>query len=608
MMTKINNKVAVGVLSFLLPLSSLVFTSCEDFFEQESDHVMFVGDDRLNNATDTIYSVTGIMRKLQSVAERTILLGEARADLVDVTTATSADLRNVALFDINDDNRYNNPRDYYAVINNCNYFLANVDLSVSNSRKDEVFKREYAVVKAYRAWAYMQLGILYGKVPFFTDPILTKEQAESYEKGHDQDWRTIFDWLIKDLTPLANDQYLKDFGETPLYGDIAYKVNSRLYYFPIKVLLGELNLWLGNYRQAAEWYYKYISTRNGENSSYTTGTASVNWTSSKWLGVRSSYSSQVNDESYTKASELITMIPGDSIPYNGNYLQLRNIFNTTDPITGEYHEASLTPSKGLAEISEAQTYCYYENTDTTLTPKENISWADHLIGDLRLFANVTTGPTVYHNQRVTYQRVEKHQTRNAHLWRRQMVWLHFAEALNGAGYPRFAYQILARGLSNKTIRNYVIPYYRADSVWIKGFDFDDDKYISLTPLNTGTDANKQMQGIHSRGCGWTGLNKAYPMPYNVDITDSLSQIAYQQNAVDCLIADECALEFMFEGVRFYDLMRMAIHRNQPSFLADRVYARRGKINVDAVKAEIKKDLTNPDNWYLNWNGKIGIGK
>jgi len=30
--------------------------------------------------------------------------------------------------------------------------------------------------------------------------------------------------------------------------------------------------------------------------------------------------------------------------------------------------------------------------------------------------------------------------------------------------------------------------------------------------------------------------------------------------------------------------------------------------VDAVKAEIKKDLTNPDNWYLNWNGKIGIGK
>ena len=41
-----------------------LFTSCEDFFEQESDHVIFADKDHLGNAVDTIYSVMGIMDKI----------------------------------------------------------------------------------------------------------------------------------------------------------------------------------------------------------------------------------------------------------------------------------------------------------------------------------------------------------------------------------------------------------------------------------------------------------------------------------------------------------------------------------------------------------------
>jgi len=72
-----------------------------------------------------------------------------------------------------------------------------------------------------------------------------------------------------------------------------------------------------------------------------------------------------------------------------------------------------------------------------------------------------------------------------------------------------------------------------------------------------------------------------------------------------MILTEGALEFAFEGQRFYDLMRMALRRNDTGFLADRVYARKGNGTKDA---DIKKDLTNKNNWYLNWNGKIGLGK
>ncbi len=587
----------------------LIFTSsCEKFFEQESDHVMFVSDAKLDNATDTIYSVTGIMRKLQALADRTILLGEARGDLVDVTDATNADLRNVSLFDISDDNKYNNPRDYYAVINNCNYYLANVDLSVSNSRQDEVFKQEYAAVKGFRAWTYLQLITLYGKVPFVTEPIITKEQAESYETGHFQDWRFICQWLIDDLTPLAEDLYLQRKGEIPLYGDIGWKTNSRLFYFPIKVLLGELNLWLGNYREAAQWYYRYITTRNGANTAYVTTLNAISWRDNSWSSVESRYDRSFSED-YTTDGELITMIPGDSIPYNGNFLELRNVFNSTDPVTGSYHKPSLTPSQGLFEISKAQTYCYYENPDTFYVQKENLS-NELRAGDLRLSAVYSSNQGVRNNEKVTVQYISKYNSRNAHIWRRQMVYLHMAEALNGAGYPRFAYEILARGLSNQNIIDHVIPYYTADSVWIKSFDFDDDKFISLTTTNKTTleasDAGKAMIGIHSRGSGWSYLNKYYQMPEDTTIKDSLAQIAYQQKAIGEMIADEGALEFCFEGLRFPDLMRMAIHRNDPSFLAKRIYARKGEVNADAMKSIIKKDLTNMNNWYLNWNKKIGL--
>ena len=120
--------------------------SCSDFFDQESEHLVFTEDSHLVGATDTIYSVTGVLNKLQAIADRTILLGELRGDLVDITTYANKDIREIAEFSISDSNAYNVPRDYYAVINNCNYFIANVDTAMKNNRNEYLFMREYAAI------------------------------------------------------------------------------------------------------------------------------------------------------------------------------------------------------------------------------------------------------------------------------------------------------------------------------------------------------------------------------------------------------------------------------------------------------------------------------
>ena len=323
--------------------------SCSDFFDQEPDHIIFAEENHLSNATDTIYSVTGILNKLQAIGDRTVLLGEVRGDLVDITSYANKDIREIAEFNISDDNAYNVPRDYYAVINNCNYFIANVDTAMKNNRNEYLFMREYAAVKAIRAWTYLQLALNYNKVPFVTEPILSKQDAEkSYP---DYDLQAICEYFINDLAPLTE----RWGNEYPRYGTIRGN-DSRLFYFPINIVLGDLNLWLASttgstttYREAAYRYYKYINERNGDNSAYPTGINYYQWEpgTTSWDGISGYISGSLTSENYAANSEIITMIAGDSIPAEGNYSELRNLFNSN--VDNNYH-VSIVPSQYCEDL------------------------------------------------------------------------------------------------------------------------------------------------------------------------------------------------------------------------------------------------------------------
>ena len=220
-----------------------------------------------------------------------------------------------------------------------------------------------------------------------------------------------------------------------------------------------------------------------------------------------------------------------------------------------------------------------------------------------------------------------------HIYRRTMVYLRLAEALNMAGYPRMAFKILAEGLNNTVIQNDVLPYYdddsKSDSIFLSQFDFNPVRYQLITiddyrGTGVGGTNNHNMMGIHTRGSGWTPLNEFYKLPevefeieevydsiegtttYIIpDIRDTPELIAKQQAFVDSLILNESALEFAFEGTRYYDIMRYAYHQPNPGqAMANIIGARLGEANRGSMAA-IAAKLTDQRNWFLHWRGKIG---
>jgi hypothetical protein len=59
--------------------------------------------------------------------------------------------------------------------------------------------------------------------------------------------------------------------------------------------------------------------------------------------------------------------------------------------------------------------------------------------------------------------------------------------------------------------------------------------------------------------------------------------------------DERAMELAFEGHRWFDLVRIARHRNDPAYLAEKVAA---KFSDEEKRIAVQNHLMDMNNWYL----------
>ena len=669
-------------------LAGMFTTSCEDMLTVDT------GDKSYENANDTLYSYLGIMRCMQDVAERQVILGELRGDLVSSTVYATDTLYAISNFDKPQDGSCSmlHISDYYNVINNCNFYIANADTAAIKSNVKYMMP-EYAQVQAIRAWAYLQLVKNYGSVPFVTEPITNLGVIKDFDYNSNQ--------ATKDnLVDLLLAEGLEKYVDTkyPSYGaweNGAVSISARLCFIPVRLVLGDLYLLRGasetDYRTAARYYYDYLrSTTSIMVPQYVS--ASISRLSADGYGYSlvGSIGAYASVYEYDNSSlgagggvkygvEVISTIPGTANKGFGTMLtRVADIFGYT-PTSSQNSEVgenesgeeevstsgaiSVTPSYkrqyapsvAYTGLNEAQTYVHYEVSGS------NAIRTDYDCGDARMASSVSQ--TTYDgepyklcskaaNGRTFYYTIP--------IYRKTLIWLRLAEAINRAGYPEFAFAILKDGLSannlpeiqTRTVQKPVID--EATGEQLKDdegkdvFEEVEEQYLVYSPqdalyyvrdiekvedFNNFLDFSDELwdynYGIHARGCGFGNWNTGYR---TTNLTGKLDSTVYTYdtllikkqgldlkvatkdeiiNAVENIIVDELALETAFEGNRFTDLVRIAEHKNASGFngtqwLADKIASRDMKTDkldptviIGTRNEEIYNKLLDQTNWYFD---------
>ena len=77
----------------------------------------------------------------------------------------------------------------------------------------------------------------------------------------------------------------------------------------------------------------------------------------------------------------------------------------------------------------------------------------------------------------------------------------------------------------------------------------------------------------------------------------IDSLGYQKFIEDMVIAED-GLELAYEGQRWSDLLRVAIRRNEPAFIADKIYDKLRKSGLSAGAANAARTKLMGKNWFL----------
>ena len=328
-----------------------------------------------------------------------------------------------------------------------------------------------------RAWVYLQLVITYGKVPYFDKPLLSTADIDNF-------WDNVNTWVTPDN--LAETDVVRKLEEVravpyPDYGHygstIAYASQC---IFPQNLVLADIYLLKASgshnqadYKKAAKRYYDYLNTEDGgvinpkdffNIQARNRRTEELSAASVGWLAMFNS-KQKVDDK-----EEVVTVIPSSTNKLWGTVFRGINDlcgFTTSiavategnDTASSTYTSVSLTvnyehelnPAPGYKRLSMAQDYEMYLGKEG----EENLVVVNGA-GDSRYkmvvdnYTNTAKGDNTPTEFIVKQLGSGGFSTTYPVIYRKGNIWLRYAEALNGAGFPGYAFAILKNGLCGNT--------------------------------------------------------------------------------------------------------------------------------------------------------------
>ncbi len=553
------------------------------------------------NVFDADAAVIGLYGKFMGLAKQYVVLNELRADLMEVTDNADANLREINLHKESATNPYANPRPFYALINDCNDVLKNFNsMLATNKMKTSEYQQRYSDVGALRSWLYLQLGIHWGKIPYVTDPLENVDAVQDASKYPMLPFNSLLDSLISFTSKLPFlSPYPTGVGiNTGLVTTVDGSSTQRFFVDKYN-LLGDLYLWKGNYTQAAT-YYRMLMEHTGydldnPNGLYSSGDqffqqfkqpyASVTDNNDLCVGyIRFQEMNQYSlVESNTKGWRSIFARSFDNLyrqqwvwalPFNSSFAPTNPFVDLFSNRGGSY---LVKPSLNAINNWNNQT----QANGFPFDQRGNFTWKTldgqpvimkYLYNYVDPVSYIPVNPLAKNGQWFLMRAADVH--------------LRFAEAANRDGWHKLAAALLNQGISTTF-----------DTSTLAGRDVTNLQNTLMYPAPYNFDARNgqypNYRGDWYRNAGVRGC--AYVTRVTFPAGDSTLPI---ENA----LVNEGALELAYEGYRWPDLVRIALRRNDPSFLATAVYNKLVQDNIPGA-ADVRTRLMDPNNWYLpfKWN-------
>lgn len=558
---------------FLL-LLPVMLAGCKKLVETEPKDILDESE-MYKDVFDADAAVMGLYGKFMNLAEQYVVLNELRADLMSTTTNASRYLNQLNEHgEASSDNPYTNPRNFYEVILNCNDILYNLDIMRRDKKlKEDQYSARYSDVAALRAWVYLQVGIHYGKVPYITNPLANVIDLAAIETMPRISFSQLLDSLIAsiDKLPTLNDYVSGTSLVTTVDG-----YSTARFFINKQVVKGELYLWRGkgtDYTTAATAFKTILESG---------GTAEYDRFRIRYADIVDHNDLSVGYVRYREWDETQLI--------NNNTQGWRSIFARGQDNLFNWEWIWFLPfSKDFAPTNPFINLFSNRGGNYLVKPSQAAidNWNGQVQknelpydarGKMFTWSMLDGKPVIMkylynYLDETTFTPVSLLQKEGKwFLYRAASLHLDFAEAANRDNKHKVAYALLNQGINltyggqtaepapyNFDGRNLSNPTYRAD--WYRNI------------------------GIRGRA--------------TLKSTDVAGDSTI---AIENSIVNEAALELAYEGRRWPDLVRIALRRSDPAFLADKVYTKLLKDN-NPQAAAVRARLMNTENWYLPFKWK-----
>lgn len=233
--------------------SIVTLSSCSDFLEIEPQNEI-TADNFWDEKSDIDQILMGCYARMASneVISRMIVWGEFRSDNVEFSGSANddLDLQHVLKEAITANNGFTYWKDFYEIINRCNVLIENAPLvaKADPSYKPTQMKADVAEATAIRSLMYFYLIRTFRDVPYSEEAFIDDGQELVVQPTPFSD---LLDKLIASLEAIKNDA-LTAYPKTSL--EYSSKFNTaRITRWGIYSMLCEMYLWKGDYQQSVSY-------------------------------------------------------------------------------------------------------------------------------------------------------------------------------------------------------------------------------------------------------------------------------------------------------------------------------------------------------------------